>query len=107
MTILEDETKHADGRHHDDKPVAVAVITPSGFYPDENDYNRSYRSEIVGKVLERAKVKLDLKNTADWVAEVENRSIDPSKTFSENDLHGVVEIEWHKPEGGGGASGRL
>jgi hypothetical protein len=107
MTVLEHVTEHAGHQHHDDKLVAVAVITPSGFYPDENDYNRSYRGEIVGHVLDRAKVKLDLKNTADWVAEVDNRPIDPSRTFAENDLHGIVEIEWHKPEGGGGASGSL
>jgi hypothetical protein len=60
----------------------------------------------VANVLERAKIKLELTNTADWIAEVDNRPIDPSKSFAENNLHGIVEIEWHKPEGGGGASGR-
>jgi hypothetical protein len=50
MTVLEHETDSA-GHHHDDKPVAVAVITPSGFYPDADDYNRSYRGEVVAHVL--------------------------------------------------------
>lgn len=106
MTVIDHDSDLAEHHHHD-KPVAVAVITPSGFYPDPNDYNRSHGGEVVAHVLERAKHKLDLTNTADWVAEVENRPIDPTKTFHENGLHGIVEIEWHKPEGGGGASGRL
>lgn len=106
MTVLEHEAEHA-GHRHGDKPIAVAVITPSGFYPDADDYNRSHRGEVVAHVLERARIKLDLTNTADWVAEVDNRPIDPSKTCGENGLHGIVEIEWHKPEGGGGASGSL
>jgi hypothetical protein len=109
MTILEQQSEHSSAHYQDrdDKPVAVAVITSSGFYPDEYDYNRSYRGEIVGHVLERAKNKLNLKDTADWVAEVENRPIDPSKSFAQNGLHGIVEIEWGKPEGGGGASSCL
>ena len=84
-------------------PIAVAVITPSGTYPSEDEYHRSYEGEIVDHVLEAAKVHLHLTDTSDWVAYVENRPIEPAKTFAENDLRGIVEIEWHKHEGGGGA----
>jgi hypothetical protein len=109
MTVAETASQQSPDHHHDrdDKPIAVAVITSSGFFPDEHDYNRSYRGEIVEHVLERAKQKLQLKDTADWVAEVENRPIDPSKSFGQSGLHGIVEIEWGKPEGGGGASSSL
>lgn len=92
-----------DERHGENRPTAVAVITPSGTYPDDDDYRRSYGGEIVGDILEKAAVHLHLTNTADWEAFVENRPIDPRKTFEANDLHGIIEIEWHKKEGGGGA----
>lgn len=83
--------------------VAVAVITTSGTFPDVDDYRRAFEAERVGEILAKAATKLDLTNTSDWDANVENRPIDPSKTFHENGLHGIVEIEWHKREGGGGA----
>jgi len=94
---------HNDGGHHHTEPVAVAVITPSGTFPNDDDYRRSYDGEHVEKVLKAAAVHLHLTNTDDWVAYVDNRPIDPAKTFAENDLCGIVEIEWHKHEGGGGA----
>lgn len=89
--------------HHKAQPVAVAVITPSGTFPNDDDYRRAYDGEVVEEVLKAAATNLHLTNTADWVAYVDNRSIDPKKTFAENLLCDVVEIEWHKHEGGGGA----
>jgi hypothetical protein len=89
--------------HREHGPIAVAVITPSGAYPDEDDYRRSYGEETVGHILDNAAAHLKLTNTTDWVAYVENKPIDPQKTFAANDLRGIIEIEWHKAEGGGGA----
>ncbi|MCA8219094.1 hypothetical protein LGN20_34795 [Burkholderia cepacia] len=83
--------------------MAVAVITPSGAFPNEDDYRRAYRAQPVGELLEAAKEHLKLTNVSDWVAFVENRPIDTARTFAENGLCGIVEIEWHKHEGGGGA----
>ena len=83
--------------------MAVAVITPSGTFPNDDDYRRSYRAQPVSEVLEAAKEHLKLTNVSDWVAFVENRPINLAGTFAENHLHGIVEIEWHKHEGGGGA----
>ena len=94
---------HNDGGHHHTEPMAVAVITPSGTFPNDDNYRRSYDAAHVEKILKAAAVHLHLTNTGDWVAYVDNRQIDPAKTFAENDLCGVVEIEWHKHEGGGGA----
>ena len=85
------------------KPIAVAVITTSGTYPNVDDYRRAYSTEQVKVVLKAAAEALHLTNTGDWEALVENRQIDPEKSFEANDLRCVVEIEWHKPEGGGGA----
>ncbi|MFM0356729.1 hypothetical protein PQR12_24815 [Paraburkholderia nemoris] len=87
----------------DGQAMAVAVITPSGTFPNDDDYRRSYRAQPVSEVLEAAKEHLKLTNVSDWVAYVENRPINVADTFEGNHLRGIVEIEWHKHEGGGGA----
>jgi len=83
--------------------VAVAVITPVGTYPDEDDYRRFEDTEIIANVLAKAAKKLKLTNTSDWVARACGREINPGHSFREDHLSGIVEIEWHKHEGGGGA----
>lgn len=90
--------------HGSDYPVAVAVITPSGTFPNDDDYRRANGGEQREQILNAAAQHLRLTNTADWVAYVRNRQVDPKKTFSENELHGIVEVEWHKHEGGGGGA---
>jgi hypothetical protein len=92
-----DRPREAEG------PIAVAVITPSGTFPNDDDYRRAFEGEIVGDILREAAHHLRLTNTNDWVAYVENRPLDPAKSFAETHLRGIVEIEWHKHEGGGGA----
>jgi hypothetical protein len=101
--MSEQEEKGGDGHHDVEGPVAVAVITPSGTFPNDDDYRRSFEGEIVANILKAAADHLHLTNTSDWVAYVENRPIDPTKSFAANDLRKIVEIEWHKHEGGGGA----
>lgn len=97
-------SEHEGGHHHEKSgAIAVAVITPSGTFPNEEDYRRTYSGEIVSHILKAAAEHLHLTNTDDWVAFVDNRPIDPSKSFADNDLCEIVEIEWHKHEGGGGA----
>jgi hypothetical protein len=91
-------------QENDEKgPLAVAVITPSGIFPTPDDYRRAYENEIVRAVLDAAANKLEIKDTSDWDAYVDNAPIDPAKSLAENGLRGIVEIEWHKREGGGGA----
>lgn len=94
----------------EDGMVLVAVLTPEGTYPDPEDhdqgsegYVRVNKDEIVNVVLSTAARKLELKETSDWDAYVNNKAIDPYKSFADNGLCGVVDIEWHKREGGGGA----
>jgi hypothetical protein len=89
--------------HVKTRDVAVAVITPAGIYPDDDDFRREAESTLVAVVLEQAAKALKLTNTADWVAHADGRPVDARRSFAENGLHGIVEIEWHKHEGGGGA----
>lgn len=83
--------------------AAVAIITPKGIYPDEEDFRREAENTVIATVLEAAANKLGITNTSDWVAKVYGRQIDPQKTFKQERLMGIVEIEYHKHEGGGGA----
>jgi hypothetical protein len=97
------EPPDSDSDEKKSHPMAIAVITPSGVFPNLDDYRRGYSTEVVRDLLAAAALHLGLTNTADWVATVGNRPINEAKTFAANDLHGIVEIEWHKREGGGGA----
>lgn len=90
-------------RHEKEHDVAVAVITPVGTYPDEEDFRRVHESTVVETVLAEAARHLKITNTSDWVAHVDGRRVEIHRTFAENRLCGVVEMEWHKHEGGGGA----
>ena len=85
------------------KPIAVAIITPSGTFPTEDDYRRSEGGQVVAEILVLAADKLKLTNTTDWVAYANDKLLDVNHTFKHNGLHDIVEIEWHKHEGGGGA----
>lgn len=93
----------ADAGGHKEIDVAVAVITPAGVYPDDEDFRRVAETTVIAVVLEQAKKQLKITNTADWVARVHERDINVNNTFRQDHLSGIVEIEWHKREGGGGA----
>ena len=98
---VSDQGQEADKlKEHD---VAVAVITPVGIYPDEYDFRREPENTVIEKVLKAAAEKLKITNTSDWVAKVDGRKLDPNRTFKQEHLSGIVEIEYHKHEGGGGA----
>ncbi len=84
------------------EPLGVTVITPLGPYPNDDDYRRAYENERIQVILDLVKEAQHLTDTTDWVAKVDGRTLDPNKTFSEEHLSCVVEIEWHKAEGGGG-----
>jgi hypothetical protein len=83
--------------------LGVAVITPNGTYPDEDAYKRVPEHEKIDVVLKHAAHELEITNTTDWVAKVGDRGLDPQKTFAEEKLCCLVDIEYHKHEGGGGA----
>jgi hypothetical protein len=100
QAVLEGAAKAEDHKGHD---IAVAVITPAGIYPDDDDFRRVKDTTVIATVLEEAKNKLKITDTSDWVARVHDREINVNHTFREDHLSGIVEVEWHKHEGGGGA----
>lgn len=81
--------------------VAVTVYTTSGAYPDKG-YERVKITESVSKILSKAASTLKLMDTSNWIATVEGREIDPSKSYEANDLKGTLAIHWGPREGGGG-----
>jgi hypothetical protein len=102
--VADHDKDHGSGDDHGpDHKVFVTVITPSGIYPEDGP-DKINDDKSVSDVLAKAAKKLKLTNTADWVAYVGDRQIDPNRSFKDNGLSGTIEIEWHKPEGGGGAS---
>lgn len=93
----------AEPDSHKQHDVAAAVITPVGVYPDDDDFRRVDEKTVISEVLALAAHKYNITNTTDWVAKVDGEKINPEHTFKKEGLSGIVEIEWHKHEGGGGA----
>jgi hypothetical protein len=54
-------------------------------------------------LLKKAAKNLGIVDTDGWVARVDDREIDASKSFHDNGLAGKVTIDWGPAEGGGGA----
>jgi hypothetical protein len=100
QAVMEKEAESAAHKEHD---VAAAVITPVGVYPDDEAFRRADEKTVVNDILRLAAEKLKITNTTDWVAKVDGNKINPEHTFKRENLSGIVEIEWHKHEGGGGA----
>jgi len=86
-----------------EKFVAVSVLTERGLFPNDWDFRRVGVDEVVDTILKETAKKQELLNTADWIVHAHGRQVDPSITYQAADLHGVVEIRWHKDHGGGGA----
>ena len=86
-----------------DADLAVAVVTTAGIYPSEDEFRRVDRDTEIEDLLKKAAKKLKLTNTDDWVARVDDKEFNVKETFRKEKLKGIVEIEWHKREGGGGA----
>ena len=88
-----------------EKLVEVLISTTAGFYPAEG-YDQVPVGEKVEFQLEKAGRDLDIKPTSDWIAKVNGpggmQTIDPMKTYMENELSGRVDIDWGPKEGGGG-----
>ena len=83
--------------------LGVSVVTPKGFFPSDDDYRRAYSNEKIQTLLDEVKKQQELTNTDGWVITVDERVVDPTKTFGEEALKCVLDMEWHKAEGGGGA----
>jgi hypothetical protein len=86
---------------HQEKFVEVRVVTTAGVYP-EVGFDRAPEHEHVRIVLKKADEKLHITDTAGWIAVVQGRKIDISKSFRDNALSGRVEIDWGPDHGAGG-----
>ncbi len=88
-----------------DQFLAVAVSTTSGFFPEEG-FSRVPAHQPVRHVLEKAAHELKLTDTESWIASVAGptgqRLIAVDKSYLENDLTCMAEIDWGPAEGGGG-----
>ena len=93
------------GHGNEDQFVEVSISTTAGFFPAEG-FDRVPANQKVEVQLRKAQNKLNIRDTAGWVATVTldsgKRQIDVSKTYRENGLSGKVEIDWGPSEGGGG-----
>lgn len=90
--------------HPETKPdahVEVEVVTTSGTYPT-TDTDRTAANQPVRVELEKAVRDLHIVDTKSWIARVDGREIDPSKSYIELGLSGTVKIDFGPPEGGGG-----
>lgn len=87
------------------KPLGVAVTTVAGKFPNEDDYRRARANEKIESLLDVVKREQRLTNTEDWVVRVQpdGREVDAQQTFDEANLSCIVELDWHKREGGGGS----
>jgi hypothetical protein len=81
--------------------VEVAVVTTSGRYPSTS-FERVASHQPVQNELSKAAKDLKIVDTSGWVARVNAREIDPSKSYVENQLTGTVTIDYGPREGGGG-----
>lgn len=91
---------HKDGSHTE---VGVAIITPSGIFPGDDLLQRTPKDSTIGSVLHAAADALKLTNTEGWVVRIGERHLNPTHTFAQEGLRCLIDIDWHKPEGGGGA----
>jgi hypothetical protein len=89
----------------DEKPnhLTVAVITTAGTFPTDG-FNSVPLNEPIHVEIEKADKALRITNTTGWVAKVGGKEIDINQTYRQVGLSGQVEIDWGKPEGGGGGN---
>lgn len=90
--------------HSGGKPethVDVVVVTTSGSDPATGT-DRVSAHQPVRNQLEQAARKLDIVDTAGWIARVGGREIDVEQNYIENQLTGTVTIDYGPREGGGG-----
>lgn len=76
---------------HHEKFVEVRVITTSGVYA-EAGFERVPDHEHIEKVLKKAAEKLHIPDIVGWIAIVDGRKIDITKSFRDDGLSGHVEI---------------
>jgi hypothetical protein len=95
------EIREAAEPCHDLGQIWVEIATTSGFYPKDHP-DHVPEAQVIEIELEKAAKELKLTNTANWVASVNKRQIDPKLSYGANGLKDKVVIDWGPPAGGGG-----
>jgi hypothetical protein len=88
-------------RHPREHHVHVEVITTAGTWPSEG-FAEVNRNQVVKIALERATKNLEIKDTANWVAKVGSKEINPEQNYHAQGLSGHIEIDYGPRAGGGG-----
>ena len=88
-----------DEHHH--KTLEARVVTTSGIFP-HSGFKNVPEHEHVQVLLKEADKHLRITDTAGWIAVVAGRKIDIARSFTENGLHGRIEIDWGPDHGAGG-----
>lgn len=101
---MKDETNKEDKNKQppQEQFVQVAVVTTSGSFP-QSDFERTPKHQKIRVILQKAADKLNITDTTDWIALVDDREINIEGNYLENNLDGQVEIDYGPREGGGGA----
>lgn len=99
---MNNENKNHNGNgEHTENFVQVSVGTTSGFYPSEG-FDKAPSNQKVRIFLAEAARNLNVTDTNGWVARVDNKEIDPEKSYDESGLSGQIEIDFGPRESGGG-----
>lgn len=88
-----------------DKPdhhIEVAVMTTNGRWPKGTEFDREAVHQPVAVELQQAKNKLNIASTEGWIATVDDKEIDPNKSYADNQLFGRIVIQYGPRAGGGG-----
>lgn len=78
------------------------MSTTSGFFPD-GGFKQIHVNQPIKVLLEKAADALNLTGTNEWVVRVDDREINPTESYQDNELAGQITIDWGPSEGGGGA----
>jgi hypothetical protein len=84
--------------------IKVAVVTTAGTYPNEG-FDSVAEEQPINVELDRAAKKLNITNTAGWIASIGGRELNADLSYLANKLSGQVDINWGPPQRGGGANG--
>jgi hypothetical protein len=101
QTLTEAEVLKMTNSANDEKFVNVVICTSSGFFPEEGT-NRVPENQKIRVQIEKANRALKLTDTTGWIATVDGRQLNIDTSYADYELIGTIEIDWGKPEGGGG-----
>ncbi len=81
--------------------VGVVVATTAGTWP-KTGYETFPDHQKVEVALKKAADALAITNTTGWIVMVAGRTLDPTKSYLDNQLSGSFTLDYGPPAGGGG-----